>query len=85
MTGAGDATVTGAGRVAMTTPTIIPMITNITITITATGGPPFGAVTAGAVTAGAGAAGAGPPPRLRELKFKLIYNLNSEINSSKFL
>ena len=80
MTGAGDATVTGAGRVAMTTPTIIPMITNITITITATGGPPFGAV-----TAGAGAAGAGPPPRLREFKFKLIYNLNSEINSSKFL
>jgi len=80
VTGAGDATVTGAGRVAMTTPTIIPMITNITITITATGGPPFGAV-----TAGAGAAGAGPPPRLRELKFKLIYNLNSEINSSKFL
>jgi hypothetical protein len=66
---AGSAAAFGAGRVAMTTPTTIPMMTKITITITATGGPPLGA----------GGAGAAPP--LREF----IYNLNSEINSSKFL
>jgi len=66
---AGSAAASGLDRVAMTTPTTIPMMTKITITITATGGPPLGA----------GGAGAAPP--LREF----IYNLNSEINSSKFL
>ena len=43
-TGAGEGG-TGAGgdfRVDMTTPTIIPMMTNTTITITATGGPLVG-------------------------------------------
>ena len=68
---AGSAAAFGAGRVAMTIPTTIPIMTKITITITAIGGPPLGA----------GAAGAAPP--LREFIF--IYNLNSEINSSKFL
>jgi len=70
---AGSAAASGLDRVAMTTPTTIPMMTKITITITATGGPPLGA----------GGAGAAPP--LREFKFRFIYNLNSEINSSKFL
>jgi len=64
---AGSAAAFGAGIVTMTIPTTIPMMTNITITITAIGGPPLGA----------GGAGATLP--LREF----IYNLNSEINSSK--
>jgi len=66
---AGSAAAFGAGIVAMTIPTTIPMMTNITITITAIGGPRLGA----------GGAGATLP--LREFRF--IYNLNSEINSSK--
>jgi hypothetical protein len=62
---AGSAAAFGVGIVTMTTPTIMPIITNITITIRATGGP-LGALTAGAAP-------------------EFIYNLNSEINSSKFL
>jgi len=66
--GDGDVTAAGDGAtgVDMTTPTIIPMMTKITITITATGGPLLGALTTGAAP-------------------EFIYNLNSEINSSKFL
>jgi hypothetical protein len=56
----------GSGRVAMTTPTMIPIITNMTITITAIGGPPLGALTEATL-----------PSR------EFIYNLNSEISSSK--
>jgi hypothetical protein len=68
---AGSAAAFGAGRVAMTIPTTIQMMTKITITITAIGGPLASGVAAGVALP------------LSEFKFRFIYNLNSEINSSK--